>query len=52
MLGLDKRIDMDNVAVTGLSLGGGTAPFSAWEPSMGIKERFGAHLAFYLPCLV
>ena len=55
VLGTDKRIDIDNVAITGWSLGGGVAIFSAWEPliaSIGIKERFKAHLAFYPPCLV
>ncbi|MFL3005345.1 MAG: dienelactone hydrolase family protein [Candidatus Neomarinimicrobiota bacterium] len=55
VLGRDNRIDIDNVAITGWSLGGGVALFSAWEPliaSIGIKERFKAHLAFYPPCLV
>ena len=55
VLGKDNRIDKDNVAITGWSLGGGVALFSAWEPliaSIGIKERFKAHLAFYPPCLV
>ena len=55
VLGNDKRIDSDNIAITGWSLGGGVALFSAWEPlikSIGIKERFKAHLAFYPPCLV
>ena len=55
VLGKDNRIDIDNVAITGWSLGGGVALFSAWEPliaSIAIKERFKAHLAFYPPCLV
>ena len=55
VLGNDKRIDSDNIAITGWSLGGGVALFSAWEPiikSIGIKERFKAHLSFYPPCLV
>ncbi len=47
---------MDNVAITGWSLGGVVALFSAWEPliieSIGIKERFRAHFAFHSPCLV
>ena len=54
-LGLDHRIDIDNVAITGWSLGGGVALFSAWEPlilAIGIKERFKAHLSLYPPCLV
>ena len=55
VLGKDKRIDIDKVAITGWSLGGGVALFSAWDPliaSIGVKERFKAHLAFYPPCLV
>ena len=46
---------MDNVAITGWSLGGEVALFSSWEPliePIGIKERFRAHLANHLPCLV
>ena len=31
-LGLYLRIDIDNVAINGWSLGGGVALFSAWEP--------------------
>jgi len=55
VLSHDKRIDIENVAITGWSLGGGVALFSAWEPiikSIGLSERFNAHLAFYPPCLV
>ena len=54
-LGFDHRIDIDNVAITGWSLGGGVALFSAWEPlilAIGTKERFKAHLSLYPPCLV
>ncbi len=55
VLSHDKRIDIENIAITGWSLGGGVALFSAWEPiikSIGLVERFNAHLAFYPPCLV
>ena len=51
----DKRIDIKNVAITGWSLGGGVALFSAWLPlikSIGVEHRFKAHLAIYPPCLV
>ncbi len=54
-LSQDKRIDINNVAITGWSLGGGVALFSAWLPlieSIGIDQRFKAHLAIYPPCLV
>ena len=51
----DERIDQDRIAITGWSLGGGVALFSAWSPlleAIGVKERFRAHLALYPPCLV
>ena len=54
-LSQDKRIDINNVAITGWSLGGGVALFSAWMPlieAIGIEYRFKAHLAIYPPCLV
>ena len=55
ILSQDKRIDPKNIAITGWSLGGGVALFSAWQPlidAIGIQSRFSAHLAFYPPCLV
>ncbi len=55
VLSTDKRIDIDNIAITGWSLGGGVALYSAWEPlidAINPKIRFKAHLAFYPPCLV
>ena len=51
----DERLDMDAVAITGWSLGGGVALFAAWEPlisAIGVKPRFSAHLSIYPPCLV
>ncbi|RPH04969.1 MAG: hypothetical protein CBC06_005685 [bacterium TMED46] len=51
----DPRIDISNVAITGWSLGGGVALFSAWEPlvsAIDVEPMFSAHLAFYPPCLV
>ena len=48
-----SNIDKDKIAITGWSLGGGVALFSAWLPLKNIisKElRFAAHLAFYPPC--
>jgi dienelactone hydrolase len=55
VLSKDPRIDKDNIAITGWSLGGGVALFSAWKPlieAIGVKTFFSAHLAFYPPCLV
>ncbi len=54
-LSYDPRIDTDNVAMIGWSLGGGAVLFSAWEPivdAIKLDLRFKAHLSFYPPCLV
>ncbi len=51
----DNRIDINNIAITGWSLGGGVALYSAWEPlidAINPRKNFKAHLAFYPPCLV
>ena len=51
----EPRIDINNVAITGWSLGGGVALFSAWKPlikAIGVDQMFSAHLAFYPPCLI
>lgn len=51
----DPRIDIDRVAITGWSLGGGVTLFSAWQPlkrSITNKVSFAAHLAFYPPCFI
>ena len=48
-------IDIDNVAITGWSLGGGVTLFSGWKPLMDAinsEYEFAAHLAFYPPCFV
>jgi len=48
-----SNIDKDNVAITGWSLGGGVALFSAWIPLKNIISKelsFAAHLSFYPPC--
>ena len=48
-------IDKDKVAITGWSLGGGVALFSAWSPlkeAISIDVKFAAHLSYYPPCIV
>ncbi len=54
-LSRDIRFDKNNIAITGWSLGGGVALFSAWKPiidAIGVVPKFSQHLAFYPPCLV
>ena len=46
-------IDMNNVGITGWSLGGGVSLFSGWKPIMDAidsKYSFAAHLPIYPPC--
>jgi dienelactone hydrolase len=46
-------IDIENVAITGWSLGGGVTLYSGWKPVMDAIDsdyKFAAHLAFYPPC--
>ncbi len=55
ILASDPRIDADNIAITGWSLGGGVTLFSAWEPlkrAITDNVSFAAHLSFYPPCFV
>ena len=55
VLGNDPRIDMDRVAITGWSLGGSVALFSAWQPlknAITSHHSFKAHLPIYPPCIV
>lgn len=55
VLAADSRIDINNIGITGWSLGGGVTLFSAWKPlieAIGVKIGFAAHLSFYPPCLV
>ena len=52
-LGENPKIDIENVAITGWSLGGGVTLFSGWKPIMDAINsdyEFAAHLAFYPPC--
>ena len=51
----NSKIDIEKVAITGWSLGGGVTLFSGWEPLMDAIDSdytFAAHLAFYPPCFV
>jgi len=48
-------VDSEKIGITGWSLGGGVALFSAWEPlrkSINSRVDFSAHLAIYPPCIV
>lgn len=48
-------VDSERIGITGWSLGGGVALFSAWEPlrkSINSRIDFSAHLAIYPPCIV
>ena len=54
-LSAHPNIDQDKVAITGWSLGGGVALFSAWLPvknAITQQHSFAAHLAFYPPCFI
>ncbi len=55
VLSNDPRIDSDNIAITGWSLGGSVALFSAWNPiryAITSHLKFKAHLPIYPPCIV
>ena len=48
------NIDIDRVAITGWSLGGGVSLFSAWEDvqlRLTPDLKFAAHLPIYPPCI-
>ena len=48
-----SMIDIENVAITGWSLGGGVSLFSGWKPLMDAinsEYTFAAHLPMYPPC--
>lgn len=50
----DPRIDTDRAAITGWSLGGSVALFSAWQPLKEVinpELSFVAHLPIYPPCI-
>ena len=54
-LSQDERIDPNHIGITGWSLGGGVALFSAWKPIQTIISpdyTFAAHLPIYPPCMV
>ena len=48
------KIDKNNIAITGWSLGGGVSLLSAWMPLVDAikpKNNFAAHLPIYPPCI-
>ena len=50
-----SSIDIENVAITGWSLGGGVSLFSGWKPvikAINPENNFAAHLPIYPPCFV
>ena len=54
-LSAKSDINIDKVAITGWSLGGGVSLFTAWKPIKDIISpdfQFAAHLPFYPPCIV
>ena len=54
-LSAKSDIDIDKVAITGWSLGGGVSLFTAWKPIKDLISpdfQFAAHLPFYPPCIV
>jgi len=54
-LSKDPRIDSKNIGITGWSLGGGVALFTAWKPlkdKISPNYAFAAHLPIYPPCFV
>ena len=53
-LSRDDKIDADRIGITGWSLGGGVALFTAWQPiqnSISPNYKFAAHLPLYPPCV-
>ena len=54
-LSAKSDINIDKVAITGWSLGGGVSLFAAWKPikdTISPDFQFAAHLPFYPPCIV
>ena len=50
-----SRIDKENVAITGWSLGGGVSLYSAWKKlikAINPENKFVAHLPIYPPCMI
>ena len=55
ILSNDKRLDANNIGITGWSLGGGVSFFTAWKPIKDVispEYTFAAHLPIYPPCMV
>ena len=55
ILAQHAHIDSENIGITGWSLGGGVALFSAWKPinnAINPEVKFAAHLPIYPPCIV
>jgi len=55
VLSQHPKIDENNIAITGWSLGGGVSLFSGWKPvikAINPKNNFAAHLPIYPPCFV
>ena len=53
VLSKHPKINKNEIAITGWSLGGGVTLFSAWKPivkALGKQNSFKSHLAFYPPC--
>ena len=53
-LNTKENIDINRVAITGWSLGGGVSLFSAWEDvqlQLTPNLKFAAHLPIYPPCI-
>jgi dienelactone hydrolase len=51
----NNNIDTERAGITGWSLGGGVALFTAWSPiqeAISPNLKFAAHLPFYPPCMV
>ena len=54
-LATDERLDINKAAITGWSLGGGVALYSAWQPlkdAISSNLGFAAHLSIYPPCII
>ena len=50
----DYRINSSKIGITGWSLGGGVALFTAWKPiqeALSPNIKFAAHLPIYPPCI-
>ena len=55
VLAKKPMINQNKIGITGWSLGGGVALFSAWQPlqqSINTDLNFAAHLPLYPPCIV